>query len=371
MGLSISGPVGPQGSQGLPGAIGPQGLPGVQGLPGAEGARGADGTAGPQGVKGADGAVGPQGAKDDTGAAGAVGAIGPQGPAGLQGLKGDAGATGAIGPQGPIGLTGAVGPQGVKGDAGATGAAGPQGATGAVGPQGLVGPQGIPGTGAAGATGAVGPQGPTGPTGATGQTGPSIYRGVWSPTASYNIGDMVMRDSSVGGSAGPFFSKTGVNVGDAQEDPAVDTKDWAYCCGTPTLGYTYPASAGTFNGTVVGGAGIRADDVPFNVNDAYTYSQLTVSVNSLSGQQSSTSVKCFSWDGAGSQSFSVWRVPIRLRGTSLSRSLKIHPYRKSPSGPGIVEVLRIICVLHLCADVDSRAQTGGTLCKKLPKAIRL
>jgi len=108
---------------------------------------------------------------------------------------------------------------------------------------------------------------------------------------------MVMRNVTglaPGATAGPFFSKTGVNFGDAQEDPAVDTKDWAYCCGTATLGYTYPSTTGTFNGTIGSGTALRTyDSTQFNVNDAFTYSMFTVNVTSLTGTSSTVSSYCY------------------------------------------------------------------------------
>jgi hypothetical protein len=98
-------------------------------------------------LSGPTGVTGQQGVKGDTGAQGPTGPTGAQGPQGVQGDKGDTGA------QGPIGLTGAQGPQGVQGDKGDTGAQGPIGPTGAEGPQGVQGP-----------TGPQGPVGPSGTT---------------------------------------------------------------------------------------------------------------------------------------------------------------------------------------------------------------
>ncbi len=116
-------------------------------------------------LSGPTGITGQQGVKGDTGAQGPIGPTGAQGP---QGLQGDTGA------QGPIGLTGAQGPQGVQGDKGDTGAQGPIGLTGAQGPQGVQGDKGDTGAqGSIGLTGAEGPQGVQGPTGLQGPVGPS------------------------------------------------------------------------------------------------------------------------------------------------------------------------------------------------------
>ena len=94
------------------------------------------------------------------------------------------GPVGPMGPQGPIGLTGAQGPGGPAGAVGATGLQGPQGPVGPAGPQGLIGPTGVQGsTGVAGASGA---------TGATGAQGPPVsFRGTWSSSTVYAIGDAV------------------------------------------------------------------------------------------------------------------------------------------------------------------------------------
>ena len=63
----------------------------------------------------------------------------------LEGPLGPAGEPGPQGPQGDTGATGPQGPQGEKGDTGATGPQGLTGATGSTGPAGATGPQGPPG----------------------------------------------------------------------------------------------------------------------------------------------------------------------------------------------------------------------------------
>ncbi len=71
--------------------------------------------------------------------------------------------------------------------------AGPQGPQGLVGPQGPIGPVGPQGP--IGAIGPAGPQGPIGlqgPIGATGPQGPPVtFKGNWSSTTAYAIGDSV------------------------------------------------------------------------------------------------------------------------------------------------------------------------------------
>ncbi|MFN5886612.1 MAG: hypothetical protein ACK438_01450 [Flavobacteriales bacterium] len=154
-----------------------------------------------------------------TGPVGAQGLTGASGPAGAQGPHGLTGATGPAGAQGPQGLTGATGPAGAQGPQGLTGATGPAGPQGAQGIQGVAGVNGLNalvkttvepagincatgGTkvetgidannngileagevnaaqttyvcnGATGTAGVQGPQGPAGPTGPQGAQGPA------------------------------------------------------------------------------------------------------------------------------------------------------------------------------------------------------
>ena len=80
-----------------------------------------------------------------------------------------------------------MGPQGPPGSVGPPGEQGPQGAQGI---PGQAGAQGIPGAqGLQGAQGPIGPQGPAGPAGMT-------FRGVYSATTNYGVGDGVMYGSS-------------------------------------------------------------------------------------------------------------------------------------------------------------------------------
>lgn len=142
---------------------------------------------GPAGPKGDTGAMGPQGLQGLTGVAGPPGATGPRG---LQGLKGDKGDIGAQGPIGPAGATGPVGSMGAQGPPGSVGPRGEQGPQGLQGIAGQAGAQGIPGAqGPQGLQGPMGPQGPAGPAGMT-------FRGAYSSTANYSLGDGVIYGTS-------------------------------------------------------------------------------------------------------------------------------------------------------------------------------
>src|SRR6266478_2516851 len=132
------------------------------------------------------------------------------GPPGPTGAPGPAGAAGPIGPQGFPGLS-ITGPAGTPGQPGLQGVPGIPGAAGAAGIPGIPGAQGLPGL--PGPQGAAGPTGPTGPAGPAG-TASSGYKGLWSQSGTYALGDMILRDPSVGGSRGPFWSITGTNAGD-------------------------------------------------------------------------------------------------------------------------------------------------------------
>ncbi|MBS1799037.1 MAG: collagen-like protein [Acidobacteria bacterium] len=259
--LVSQGPVGPKGD---PGAIGPQGPPG------------AGGAIGPAGIQGAAGPMGPQGPKGDAGVQGLQGLQGPVGAAGPAGVQGVAGATGPAGSPGLIyqgayasttnyalgdvvfwqgasyvslgavnhgntpsaspsqwGVLTAQGPQGLQGPVGATGAAGPQGLPGSVGPPGEQGPQGIQGiagqAGAQGIPGAQGQQGLQGPIGPQGAAGPAgmAFRGAYSSTTNYAIGDGVTFGSS------GYVSLVDNNHGNTPDQSA---GAWAvFAAGTPGL----------------------------------------------------------------------------------------------------------------------------------------
>jgi PEGA domain-containing protein/collagen triple helix repeat protein len=245
-----TGPPGPQGPAGpastVPGPIGPQGFPGLS-------------------------IVGPQGIAGPQGPAGAAGANGAPGPQGAQGLPGTPGAIGSTGPAGAAGATGPIGPQG---------------------PQGLQGAQGFQGT-----NGAPGPQGPTGPTGPQGPAGASGYRGTWSPSGTYEEGDLIFRDRSVGGSRGPFWNLTGTNAG----DPASDSTNWVFCCGTPVLGYPLMITSGDFSQALANGSSASLIQYTFNVNDARSFAVLSVTISNIQGPVQITSItaQCIMRSGGG------------------------------------------------------------------------
>lgn len=188
--------------------VGPEGPAGAQGIQGPAGADGAQGPAGPQGIQGVAGPEGPQGEQGPVGATGPAGGglvpdeygnltdikvteietadvdwvflVNPAGdlrsdqnvPAGIAGdmerhlimyhadtnTWSDYGQfTGVEGPAGPQGIQGPAGPAGPQGD---PGPAGEQGIQGPAGPAGEQGPQGVQGI-----QGEVGPEGPQGPAG--------------------------------------------------------------------------------------------------------------------------------------------------------------------------------------------------------------
>lgn len=91
-------------------------------------------------IQGPVGPRGIQGIKGEQGIQGPTGAQGPQGPKGEQGLKGDAG---EVGPQGPTGDKGDTGEQGIQGPTGPKGDTGEQGPIGPKGEQGLKGDDGL------------------------------------------------------------------------------------------------------------------------------------------------------------------------------------------------------------------------------------
>ena len=157
----IQGETGPQGPQG---EVGPQGPHGEQGIPGTNGTDGADGTNGASAYElalangftgteaewlvslvGPQGETGPQGIQGEPGPQGIQGIQGEVGPAGPQGETGPAGANGADGADGASAyevavangytgteaewLTSLIGPQGPQGE---TGPAGPKGDTGEI-----------------------------------------------------------------------------------------------------------------------------------------------------------------------------------------------------------------------------------------------
>jgi hypothetical protein len=215
--LVSSGPQGPKGD------AGPQGIQGLQGIPGAPGAKGDVGPLGPQGFQGLAGAQGAQGPVGPVGAQGPSGVQGAQGPAGPVGMsfqgtwtagmtysRGDGvtydGAAYVSLADGNFGnspdqsaelwskfAAGSVGPEGAMGPPGPSG---PRGAQGPVGPRGQAGLQGQQGiAGPIGPTGPTGPQGPQGLQGPQGMAGMN-YRGVYSTSEIYRVGDGVRFNGS-------------------------------------------------------------------------------------------------------------------------------------------------------------------------------
>ena len=155
---------------------------------------------------------------------------------GTNGTNGAQGLPGWPGPQGPVGPVGPQGPQGERG---------PQGFPGWPGPQGEVGPQGPPG-----------PQGPAGPSGI-------IYKGVWSPDASYSASSLVkyagkayfcIADVGPSGSSGPvppamtYPATTGttLTVGPGQTYPTLQA-----AVDAASAGDTIVVTSGDYAGSLI------------------------------------------------------------------------------------------------------------------------
>ena len=277
--------------------------------------------------------VGAQGQQGPPGPAGAVGPAGPIGPQGIPGLsitgpQGPAGPAGAASTiPGPAGPQGAPGPQGIQGIPGVTGAAG---APGAAGPAGIQGPPGVIGD-----PGPIGPPGPAGldsiipgPAGPQGIPGPPaspLYAGIWTPSGTYTTGQEVMRAAGIG-TPGPFFNLTGNNGG----DPASDSADWVYCCGTAMLGYTPLFSSGDFSAdpTLSAGGSIFLTQSTLNSDQAKTYSMLTVNVTSLQGPPAipPSTANCWGWPSGNQGGFSDDNNGVKCNGNG-------NPAGCSQSGP--------------------------------------
>jgi hypothetical protein len=95
----------------------------------------------------------------------------------------------------------------------------------------------------------------------------STYAGVWSPTATYSQGRMVLRTAGAG-SPGPFFVIT--SAPPVGSDPASDSTDWAYCRGTPTLGYTPFSTTGSLPTSFATSSSQTLLSYTFNADDAQT-----------------------------------------------------------------------------------------------------
>ena len=68
-------------------------------------------------------------------------------------------------------------------------------------------------------------------------------------------------------------------------DPASDSTDWAYCGGTPTLGYTPFSTTGSLPPSFATSSSQTLLSYTFNADDAQTISSLSVTVSGLSGSE--------------------------------------------------------------------------------------
>lgn len=241
-GISLIGPAGPAGPQGVAGeqgpvgatgAVGPQGPAGIAGPSGPQGAAGVAGPAGANGRSVLNGTSNPTVAQGDVNdffintststlfgpktvsgwgiGVSLIGAQGPAGPSGPAGVAGPQGATGATGPAGPQGATGATGPAGANGRSVLNGASNPTLAQGAEGDffintstNVLFGPKTASGWGIG--VSLVGPQGPQGPVGPQGPSGSANITGTTNTVAKFTnattIGNSIMIDNGTGVAVG-------------------------------------------------------------------------------------------------------------------------------------------------------------------------
>ena len=88
-----------------------------------------------------------------------------------------------------------------------------------------------------------------------------------------------MRPASIGGTPGPFFNLTGGNLA----DPADDTADWVYCCGTPVLGYPGFSQSGSFNNSYGANSSSSLMQYTFAPSEAPMFHQLAVNLSSVAG----------------------------------------------------------------------------------------
>ena len=88
------------------------------------------------------------------------------------------------------------------------------------------------------------------------------------------------------GSVGPFFPITAAPV--VGSDPASDTADWVYCCGTPTLGYTPFSTSGSLPTSFATSSNATLMSYTFNADTAQTISLLSATVSGLSGVETCT-----------------------------------------------------------------------------------
>jgi hypothetical protein len=93
----------------------------------------------------------------------------------------------------------------------------------------------------------------------------------------------VLRTAGIG-SVGPFFAITATPV--VGSDPAGDPTDWAYCCGTASLGYTPFSTTGSLPTSFATGSSTNLfTPYTFNADDAQTISTLSVTVSGLTGTE--------------------------------------------------------------------------------------
>ncbi len=118
---------------------------------------------------------------------------------------------------------------------GPQGPIGPMGLTGAIGPAGPVGPQGVQGT-----PGPVGPIGLTGPVGPIGPQGPPvIFKGAWSRTIAYAIGDAVFCAACSTNGSSYIALQANVNI-DPPTDVSGSGGNWALLAQQGLIGATGP-----------------------------------------------------------------------------------------------------------------------------------
>jgi Collagen triple helix repeat (20 copies) len=245
--LTAQGPAGAMGPQGVEGATGVQGLLGPVGPPGSTGAQGAQGIAGEAGGQGIPGTAGAQGLSGPMGPEGSAGPVGMsyqgaydstvnyrvgdgvlwQGAGWVSLIANNHGNTPSLSP----GDWGMFAASGVAGAAGAQGSAGTAGLNGLNGLAGAVGPQGV--------TGAVGPAGSPG----------LVYRGAYSSTGNYALGDVVVFDGA------SWVSLVAGNVG---ETPGVSPADWGVLTSQGPAGVAGPVGAQG----LVGPAGLQGQVGP-------------------------------------------------------------------------------------------------------------
>lgn len=152
---------------------------------------------------------------------------------------------------------------------------GPQGPAGPIGPQGIAGFNG--------SQGPTGVQGATGPQGPIGETGPSPFAGSWVPSASYSLGNEILRAPIVNGatgSVGPYFNISGNNSVDPASTP---NPDWVYCCGTPQFTPADNIGGASVSGNITASVpfvgGITVPLVNVNITASASYTNFVITIN--------------------------------------------------------------------------------------------